>query len=42
MKTWNDYYAHMFAAFSEAMTCGTFIAVDMAVISVMMLYEGRC
>jgi hypothetical protein len=42
VKTIPDLYALMFAAFLDAMTAGTVTAVDMAVLSVMMLYDGRC
>lgn len=41
MKTLHDYYAHMLAAFTDAMMDGKITSVDMAVLSVMLLYEGR-
>lgn len=42
MKTIPDYYAQIFIAFLDSMAAGTVTAVDMAVLSVMMLYDGRC
>lgn len=42
MKTMHDYYAVMFDAFLDALAFGTAISIDMAVLSVTMLYEGRC
>lgn len=41
MKAISDYYAEMFNAFLDTITCGTATGVDMAVLSVMMLYEGE-
>lgn len=41
MKTIPDLYALMFATFLDAMTTGTVTGVDMTVLSVMMLYDGR-
>lgn len=42
MKTIPDLYALMFAAFLDAMMTGSVTGVDMTVLSVMMLYDGRC
>ena len=41
MKTVHDLYLIMFQSFMDAMTCGTITGVDMTVLSVMMLYDGR-
>lgn len=42
MKTMHDYYAVMFDAFLDAFLFGTATSIDMAVLSVTMLYDGRC
>ena len=42
MKTIHDYIAVMFDAFLDALLFGTATSIDMAVLSVIMLYDGRC
>jgi hypothetical protein len=42
MKTIDDYYAVMFDAFLDAFVFGNATSIDMAVLSVTMLYDGRC
>lgn len=42
MKTMHDYYAVMFDAFLDAFAFGNATSIDMAVLSVILLYDGRC
>lgn len=42
MKTIHDFYAVMVEAFLDAFAFGNATSIDMAVLSVILLYDGRC